>query len=331
MNIREKQEMQEKQMLSPFAALSSQSRGREREEPPCNIRTCYQRDRDRIIHCKAYRRLMNKTQVFLSPKSDHFRTRLTHTQEVSQIARTIARALSLNEDLAEAISLGHDLGHTPFGHAGEAVLDEVCPHGFVHSLQSVRIVEQLEKDGRGLNLTWEVRNGIACHSTASKAAETLEGRVVRYADKIAYLNHDIEDAIRAGVLSERDIPFEISYELGRTKSARITSLILSIVENSGEDIVMAPKIQNAFDSLRKFMFEAVYNNPAAKGEEAKAMEVVRRLYAYYIERTEKLPEEYRRIAREQDSARAVCDYISGMSDRYAIALYEELFVPKCWQ
>ena len=331
MTIREDREALEAKILSPYAALASKTRGRQREEEPCAVRTAYQRDRDRIVHCNAYRRLMNKTQVFLSPQSDHYRTRLTHTQEVSQIARTIARALRLNEDLTEAIALGHDLGHTPFGHAGEAVLNQVCPHGFVHSLQSVRVVESLEKNGRGLNLTWEVRNGIACHSTDGPAAQTLEGRVVRYADKIAYLNHDIEDAVRAGVLERQDIPFDISYVLGREKSQRIAAMILSLVENSGEDIAMAPDIQKAFDQLRQFMFSAVYNNPAAKKEEAKAMEVVRRLYDYYTCHTDKLPQEYQVILAKEDEHRAVCDYISGMSDRFAIRLYEELFVPQCWQ
>ncbi|MEG2038892.1 MAG: HD domain-containing protein, partial [Oscillospiraceae bacterium] len=260
----------------------------------------------------------------------HYRTRLTHTQEVSQIARTIARALRLNEDLTEAIALGHDLGHTPFGHAGEAVLAQVCPYGFKHTLQSVRVVEYLEKDGQGLNLTWEVRNGIACHSTSSVAAKTAEGRVVRYADKIAYLNHDIEDAISANILKPEDIPETVKTQLGITKSQRITTMILSIIENSKDDIAMSPQIQQAFDTLRQFMFAAVYTNPLAKGEEERAMEVVRRLYEYYTKNPCKMPQEFQTIIREHDIHRAVCDYISGMSDRFAINLFEELFVPKCW-
>jgi len=272
---------------------------------------------------------MNKTQVFLSPEGDHYRTRLTHTLEVCQIARTIARALHLNEDLTEAIALGHDLGHTPFGHAGEEVLAQVCPHGFVHAAQSVRVVEVLENGGQGLNLTWEVRDGIRCHSHGSQAA-TLEGRVVRYADKIAYMNHDIDDAIRAGVLSHEDIPEKFRRELGETKSERITAFVTAVVENSGQEIAMDQKHQALYDELRSFMFERVYTNPVAKKEEGKAKEVVRQLYLYFTAHPHKMPEEYRRIMEQTDVHRAVCDYISGMSDRYCIAMFEEIFVPKSW-
>lgn len=329
MNIREHTESLERETLSTYAALSSKSRSREMPATLCGIRTEFQRDRDKIIHCKSFRRLMNKTQVFLSPESDHFRTRLTHTLEVTQIARTISRALRLNEDLTEAIALGHDLGHTPFGHAGEDVLNRICPHGFVHSLQSVRVVEALEDGGRGLNLTWEVRNGIKCHSSGEPAA-TLEGRVVRYADKIAYMNHDIDDAIRAGVLTDEELPFNIRCKLGRTKSERITAFICSIVENSGENIGMDSLHQELFDELREFMFAAVYTNPQAKGEEGKAKGVVEQLYSHFIENPSELPREYRDILEKTDIHRAVCDYISGMSDRYCVSLYEKLFLPKSW-
>jgi dGTPase len=270
---------------------------------------------------------MHKTQVILSPEGDHFRTRLTHTLEVCQIARTITRALRLNEDLAEAIALGHDLGHTPFGHAGEEVLATICPHGFRHSDQSVRVVETLENSGKGLNLTWEVRDGIRHHSGGEPAA-TLEGQVVRYADKIAYMNHDIDDAIRAGVLTDEEIPWNVRCHLGRTKSERITALITALVEHSGDTIRMDDRHQSLYDELRAFMFEAVYTNPRAKGEEGKAKEVVRQLYEYFIRHESKLPPEYSAIARETDIHRAVCDYISGMSDRYCVNLYEELFVPR---
>lgn len=329
MTIREQTEQMERQRLSPWAMQVTETKGRERYTPPCPIRTEYQRDRDRIIHCKSFRRLMNKTQVFLSPEGDHYRTRLTHTLEVCQIARTIARALHLNEDLTEAIALGHDLGHTPFGHAGEEVLAQVCPHGFVHAAQSVRVVEVLENGGQGLNLTWEVRDGIRCHSHGSQAA-TLEGRVVRYADKIAYMNHDIDDAIRAGVLSHEDIPEKFRRELGETKSERITAFVTAVVENSGQEIAMDQKHQALYDELRSFMFERVYTNPVAKKEEGKAKEVVRQLYLYFTAHPHKMPEEYRRIMEQTDVHRAVCDYISGMSDRYCIAMFEEIFVPKSW-
>ena len=331
MTIREQLEQLERQDLSPLASLSADSRGRDHPTEPCPIRTAYQRDRDRIIHSKSFRRLKHKTQVFLSPEGDHYRTRLTHTLEVSQIGRTIARALRLNEDLVEAAAMGHDIGHTPFGHAGEYALREVCGLGFDHNEQSVRVVERLENDGKGLNLTWEVRDAIRCHSAGCRPAETLEGRVLRYADKIAYINHDIEDAVRAGVLREEDIPWNIKYVLGRTKSDRITAFIMNIIQNSTDDIRMDPEMQKVYEQLIAFMFEAVYRNPLAKGEEGKARDLVKYLYTYFNAHVERMPEEYRQIAAEEGSERAVCDYISGMSDRYAVSLYEDIFVPKFWQ
>ena len=331
MNIREQTQQIEEQTLSQYAALSRNTRGRERPSEHCNVRTEYQRDRDKITHCNSFRRLMNKTQVFLSPEGDHYRTRLTHTLEVCQIARTISRALRLNEDLTEAIALGHDLGHTPFGHAGEAVLQEICPHGFVHSAQSVRVVETLENNGEGLNLTWEVRDGIRCHSSGEEAA-TLEGRVVRYADKIAYMNHDIDDAIRAGVLEKEQIPAEIREKLGNTKSARITALINAVVQSSRDGkISMDAENQRLYDELRAFMFQNVYTNPEAKGEEDKAKAVVRQMYGYFVEKPQELTAEYRAISKREGVHRAVCDYISGMTDRYCILLFDTLFVPKSWK
>ncbi|WRS27101.1 deoxyguanosinetriphosphate triphosphohydrolase [Oscillospiraceae bacterium MB08-C2-2] len=330
MTVRQQTEAIEAQTLRPTAAFSAQTRGREIPDAPCPIRTEYQRDRDRITHCKSFRRLMNKTQVFLSPEGDHYRTRLTHTLEVTQIARTVARALRLNEDLVEAIALGHDLGHTPFGHAGEEALGQVCPHGYRHSVQSVRVVEVLENEGRGLNLTWEVRNGIACHSSGYEA-ETLEGRVVRYADKIAYMNHDIDDAIRAGVLRDEDIPWDVRYVVGRTRSQRITAFVTALIENSGDDkIAMDAVHQQAYDNLRAFLFQAVYTNPEAKSEEGKAKGIVRQLYQYFVEHSDQLPPEYRTILEKEGVHRGVCDYISGMSDRYCVTLYEKLFIPRSW-
>ena len=318
----------ERQFFSAYATLSENTRVREREETPCNMRTDFQRDRDRIIYSKAFLRLKNKTQVFFSPEGDHFRTRMTHTIDVSQIARSIARSLALNEDLAEAIALGHDLGHTPFGHAGEYALGEVCPHGYKHAEQSVRVVERLENDGKGLNLTWEVRDGIACHTSGTAA--TLEGRVVRFSDKIAYMNHDFDDAVRAGVLREDDLPWEIKYAIGRSRTERINAFIHSLIENSSDDIRMSKGIQSAYDSLRAFLFETVYTNPAAKSEEGKAKELLKRLYAYYISHPDELPEEYRLIAQQSDIDRAACDYISGMTDRYAVTVYQNLFIPRSW-
>ncbi|MCD7811812.1 MAG: deoxyguanosinetriphosphate triphosphohydrolase [Ruminococcus sp.] len=331
MTVREQYEIIEMGVLSKYACTSTDEKGtrRERYEEKCPYRTEFQRDRDRILHCNSFRRLKRKTQVFLSPVGDHYRTRLTHTLEVSQIARTIARGMRLNEDLTEAIALGHDLGHSPFGHCGEAVLNEICPHGFRHYMQSVRVVESLEKKGQGLNLTHAVRNGIECHTNA--VADTKEGNVVRLADTIAYINHDIEDSIRAGVLTADDLPRDCTAVLGNTKTKRITTLVASVIGHGAYDIDFSPEIRKAHDDLKDFMFERVYTNPNAKQEETKAVALVEKLYRYFIEHPEKMPDEYRSIIREYDIDRAVCDYISGMSDSYAVDLYTELFVPKSWK
>lgn len=333
MNIREKWEKIEELTLSQYAAHSKDSMGRERFEDQCDMRTVYQRDRDRIIHCKAFRRLKHKTQVFLAPAGDHYRTRLTHTLEVSQIARSIARALSLNEDLAEAIALGHDLGHTPFGHAGERALNEVCSLGFAHYKQSVRVVEILEKDGQGLNLTKEVRDGILNHRTSGNPC-TLEGKVVRLSDKIAYINHDIDDAIRGGILAEEDIPTEFTSVLGTTTKTRLDGLIRDIVEHSvdKDDIFMSPDVEKAMKGLRAYMFESVYKNPVAKGQESKAESMVKSLYDYYLNHRDMLPQEFTYLIEElgEEPERVVCDYISGMSDQYSVMKYKEIFIPKFW-
>ncbi len=328
MTIREKTEEIEKQILSPLAKLSCEAL-REHPMDPCSIRTAFGRDRDRILHSKAFRRLKHKTQVFLSPEGDHYRTRLTHTLEVSQIARTVARALRLNEDLTEAIALGHDLGHTPYGHAGEHALAACCPHGFRHAEQSVRVLRVLENDGKGLNLTTDVLDGIACH-TGGTDAKTLEGRVVRYADKIAYMNHDFEDAARAGIIGESDIPWQVKYAVGRSKAERINSFVQSLIDYSGDDIRMAPAVQQAFNTLRAFMFEAVYKNPLAKGEENKAIAMLQGLYKHFVAYPEQLPTEYRAMLETSDVDRVVCDYISGMSDGYAVNTYQSIFVPRSW-
>lgn len=329
MNVREKTLEIEERTLSPYGMLCKNTKGRVRPEEECPVRTAYQRDRDRIIHCNAFLRLKQKTQVFLSPVGDHYRTRLTHTFEVSQIARTIARGLRLNEDLTEAISLGHDLGHTPFGHAGERALNEIFPGGFKHYKQSLRVVDVIEKNGKGLNLTYEVRNGIVCHTTGTEAS-TLEGRVVKLADKIAYINHDIEDAVRAGVMKETDIPEEILKVLGRSKSDRINTLVISVIENSGRDITLDMDTEIAFEKLHSFMFANVYTNPICKSEESKAMDMIKRLYEYFTANPETLPGEYA-VIRDRDGAeRAACDYIAGMTDHYAVKTYTNLFVPNSW-
>ncbi len=330
MTIREQTEQFELANLSPRAAMAIRSKGRDRVETQCDLRTVYQRDRDRILHCNAFRRLMQKTQMLLSPVGDHYRTRLTHTLEVAQIARTIARGLRLNEDLTEAVALGHDLGHTPFGHAGERALNRAASFGYRHYEQSVRVVEKLEKDGEGMNLTWEVRNGIACHTTGHNA-DTLEGQAVRVSDKIAYLNHDIEDAIRAGILNEEDLPWQVHVTLGETKTQRITALISSVLRASGGQIEMEPEVAEAFANLRKYMFATVYIDPVAKGEEHKAEHIVCALFDYYMEHPDRLPAAYRRITESEGQERAACDYISGMSDRFAIAVYNEIYVPKPWK
>ena len=328
-SVRLKTQEIERLTLSPFAALSENSAGREIQEKEDELRTCYQRDRDRIIHCNAFRRLKYKTQVFLSPEGDHYRTRLTHTLEVAQIARTIARALRLNEDLTEAIALGHDLGHTPFGHAGERALDGCLSGGFRHYEQSVRVVECLEKGGKGLNLTAEVRDGIRCHTTGQEAS-TLEGRVVRIADKIAYLNHDIDDAIRAKVLREEDIPPVLRQKFGRKRSERINTMVIDVVENSADTIAMSPHTAAAFDQLHAFLFRSVYRNPVAKGEESKAVLMLEQMYYYLCSHPELLPGEHESTAGSEGVERAVCDYIAGMTDRYAVKIYQELFVPHGW-
>ncbi|MDD6347306.1 MAG: deoxyguanosinetriphosphate triphosphohydrolase [Lachnospiraceae bacterium] len=333
MLIREELEIREKETLSPFACLSADSRGRSRPEEPCDIRTCYMRDRDRIVHSKAFRRLKDKTQVFLSPQGDHYRTRMMHTLEVSQTARTVARCLRLNEDLVEAIALGHDLGHTPFGHAGERALNDVSPDGFVHSAQSLRIVDSLEKEGRGLNLTAEVRDGILNHGTKDQPS-TLEGQVVRLCDKIAYVHHDTDDGIRAGLISEGDIPASLRQLLGENTRARLNTFIHDIVrESRGQDhISMSPLIGEALFDMRDFMFRHLYTNPAAKSEEIKADRMLKQLYTYYTTYPETMGPEFFRMITEggEKTERVVCDYISGMTDQYSIARYREIFVPRSW-
>lgn len=329
LSIRELTEKNEHIILSPYAAFADESIGREREEDPCDIRTCFQRDRDRIIHSNAFRRLKHKSQVFLSPEGDHYRTRLTHTLEVSQIARTIAVGLRLNEDLTEAIALGHDLGHTPFGHAGERALNAVHPGGYRHYEQSVRVCEKLEKSGLGLNLSYEVINGIERH-TNGENAKTLEGRIVRLADRIAYINHDIDDSIRAGVMSEDDINLSIRKVLGFSKSERINTLVLSAIENSEDDIRLAPEVWEAMDELHKFMFTQVYTNPYCKGEEGKADTMIKQLYHYFADNPDDLPNAYEEICLREGADRAACDYISGMTDRFAVRTFEELFIPLSW-
>ncbi len=332
MNIRESFEEREFLELSPYASKSRESKGRVTEEAECDIRTVYQRDRDRILHSKAFRRLKDKTQVFLSPQGDHYRTRLTHTLEVSQTARTIAKALNLNEDLVEAIALGHDLGHTPFGHAGEDALDEVCPEGFAHYKQSIRVVELLERDGRGLNLTWEVKDGILNHRTAGHP-HTLEGQVVRLCDKISYIHHDMDDAQRAGIISEDDIPITLRVILGGTCRERLNTLIHDIVENSRDkdQILQSEEIGEAMRELRRLMFENVYKNDIAKHDEIKAKRMLTELYEYYSSHSDQLSREYREmIDRGESMERVVCDYISGMTDQYSIRKFEELFIPKAW-
>ncbi|EJX08815.1 Deoxyguanosinetriphosphate triphosphohydrolase-like protein [gut metagenome] len=331
LTVRERTQQIERTILLPGAALSENTRGRERPEEECPLRTCYQRDRDRIIHGKSFRRLKQKTQVFLSPEGDHYRTRLTHTLEVSQIARTIARALGLNEDLTEAIALGHDLGHTPFGHAGEGALNEICPGGFHHYQQSLRVVDRLEKNFEGLNLTWEVRNGIVCHTRGAWPA-TLEGCAVRYADRIAYMNHDIEDAVSAGVLREQDLPKEVVSVLGFTKSERITSLITNLVQNSSsQELQFSPLVGKTYEMLHEFMYTSVYVDKIAKKEEKKVRNVIRGLYSSFCRHPEQMPGGYQNIASEEGVDRAVTDYISGMSDEYATRTFEEMFVPQRWR
>lgn len=331
MTLREQTQRREDSLLSPFACRSAQSRGRARQERECDIRTPFQRDIDRIVYSKAFRRLKHKTQVFLQPEGDHYRTRMTHTLEVSRIARTIARALDLNEDLTEAVALGHDLGHTPFGHAGERMLARLMPEGFAHYQQSVRVVDRLEKNGQGLNLTWEVRDGILCHTKGAPAA-TLEGQVVRLADHIAYINHDIEDALRGGVIFPMDIPLEVSNVLGFTHGDRINTLVQdAITASQGQDrILQSPPVEEAMLALKDFMFASVYTNPLAKGEEGKAQDMLQALFQYYQRNPDELPADFQSIRLEEGVDRAVCDYIAGMTDPFAVEKYKELFIPKGW-
>ena len=333
MTVREELERREHKHLNPLAAFADQTQGRPngdrvREQ---DVRTCYQRDTDKIVHSKAFRRLMHKTQVFLNPEGDHYRTRLTHTLEVTRIARTITRALGLNEDLSEAIAMGHDLGHTPFGHAGEAALDALMPGGFQHNQQSLRVVDYLENDGRGLNLTYEVRMGIVGH-TGALIPETLEGQIVRHSDRIAYINHDIDDAIRAGILTKEAIPQDILHLLGEAHSQRIDTVVCDMIATSREagKIVLSPKVDQALKDLRSFMFEKVYRNPIAKSEEGKAKRMLTKLFEYYVAHPEQLPGDFQPQMSFDGLERTVCDYIAGMTDNYAVDKYSEIFIPTGW-
>ncbi len=333
MTVREELEQLEHRRLNPLAAFADESKGRPMPEETDEeaVRTCYQRDVDKIIHSKAFRRLMHKTQVFLRPEGDHYRTRMTHTIEVSRIARTIVRALALNEDLTEAIALGHDLGHTPFGHAGESALSDCLGKPFSHNEQSLRVVDVLEKNGQGLNLSYEVRMGIVGH-TGPYIPETLEGQVVRRSDQIAYVNHDIDDAIRAGILSGDDIPRDIVEILGNNHSQRLNTLVCDMINVSREAgaICLSPKVEKALADLRAFMFERVYYNPVAKGEESKAKKMLAQLYGYYIAHPEALPEDFQPQLSFDGMERTVCDYIAGMTDKYAVDKYTQIFIPMGW-
>ena len=333
MTVREELERLEHRRLNPLAAFSDRSTGRPRPEPEReeDVRTCYQRDTDRIVHSKAFRRLMHKTQVFLNPEGDHYRTRMTHTLEVTRIAKTVTRALGLNEDLAEAIAMGHDLGHTPFGHAGEAALTECWGQPFRHNEQSLRVVDILEKDGQGLNLCNEVREGIVGH-TGPVIPKTLEGQIVRRADQIAYVNHDIDDAIRAGILTAEDIPRGIAAILGENQRDRINTLVCDMIFTSREagSICMTQEIQKALADLRSFMFARVYHNPVAKGEESKARDMLQMLFRFYVDHPEQLPADFQPQLSFDGLGRTVCDYIAGMTDNYAIEKFNEIFVPSGW-
>ena len=334
MTVREELERQEHRKLNPLAAFSDRSKGRPRFEADReeDVRTCYQRDIDRIVHSKSFRRLMHKTQVFLQPEGDHYRTRMTHTLEVARIASTITRALGLNEDLAEAIAMGHDLGHTPFGHAGEDALSRCMGKPFRHNEQSLRVVDYLEKDGLGLNLTYEVRNGILCH-TGDPWPATLEGMVVRRSDQIAYVNHDIDDAIRAGILTDDDIPASITDVLGHTHSTRVNALVCDAIRTSREagTVTLSPEVDKALKDLRAFMFERVYRNPIAKSQESKAKDMLQRLFDYYYSHPEALPEDFHPQLSFEGLERTVCDYIAGMTDNYAVDKFTEIFIPVGWQ
>lgn len=331
MNLREEYEKYEEIRLSKFACSSNNSRGRKVKEEECKVRTKFQRDRDRIIHSKSFRRLKHKTQVFLAPEGDHYRTRLTHTLEVSQISRTIARALRLNEDLTEAISLGHDLGHTPFGHNGEKILNNITSFGFQHNIQSLRVVDLLEKhkDMQGLNLTFEVRDGILNHR-GEGIPITLEGRIVKTADRIAYLNHDIDDAVRAGVIENDEIPENVLRTLGKSHGERINNMVLDMIENSRnkDDIMMSSKAKNAMDELRNFMFENIYLDDEAKGENYKAEKILKDLFYYYMDNPLEIPQDSFNL--KEDREIRVKDYIAGMTDRYAIKKFKDIFMPLPW-
>ncbi len=327
-NIRQKTEEIERLILSPHAAFSDASKGRERPEEKCDIRTDFQRDRDRIIHCKSFRRLKHKTQVFLAPEGDHYRTRLTHTLEVAQIARTVARALRLNEDLTEAIALGHDLGHTPFGHAGERAIRSICGN-FTHYEQSVRVCKFVEKGGKGLNLTYEVIDGILNHTTG-EWPKTLEGKTVRYCDRIAYINHDIDDAVRAGVISAADIPKTLRDYFGETKSMRINKMVNSLISGSETDIGMDAETFDNYNKLHEFLTERVYKNPECKSEETKVQGIISGLYDYYIKNPDLIPQEFNTVREKEGTERAVIDHIAGMTDRFAIRNYTDVYVPRSW-
>jgi dGTPase len=329
-SVRERTEEIERDTLSPRATLASAGKGRDIDEPEDPLRTCFQRDRDRILHTKSFRRLKHKTQVFLAPEGDHYRVRLTHTLEVSQIARTAARALRLNEDLAEAISLGHDLGHTPFGHLGEQALTPFLGRPFRHNEQSLRIVEHLENEGQGLNLAWEVRDGIVNHTWSMPDPSTLEAQVVRFADRIAYVNHDVDDAIRAGVLRDTDLPAEVTAVLGDTHASRVNALVTDLVAGSEDSdrIALSEPAFRALDVLRAFLFERVYERDEARAEQDKAIGLVRSLFAYYLDHPDQVPEEYHRAPG--DLPTRVADFIAGMTDRYALRTYEQLFLPQGW-
>ena len=331
MTIREELEQQERESLMPWAAFAAETKGRLWPEEENDVRTCYQRDVDRIVYSKSFRRLKHKTQVFLQPEGDHYRTRMTHTLEVVRISRTIARGLRLNEDLTEAIAYGHDLGHTPFGHAGERALTDITGKEFNHNEQSLRVVDILEKDGEGLNLTYETRMGILGHS-GDYIPETLEGQIVRIADRIAYINHDIDDACRAGILLNSDIPTDITEILGSTHSKRINTLVMDLIESSrGRDALLRrPEVADAMERLRDFMFERVYRNPVAKGEEKKAVEILGMLYDYYLKHPEKIPPDFQPQLSFDGIERTVCDYIAGMTDQFAIYKFSEIFIPDAW-
>lgn len=327
---REQREQLELTMIGPDGVLSARSKGRARPEPECDVRTCFQRDVDRVTHSKAFRRLKHKTQVFLQPEGDHYRTRLTHTLEVSRIARTAARALLLNEDLAEAIALGHDLGHTPFGHAGERALNKLYDQGFHHYEQSLRVVDRLEKDCQGLNLCYETRMGIL-HHTHGADDDTMEATAVRLSDRIAYVNHDLDDAMRAGIVQPGDVPRLVRDRIGTRNSQRINSLLTDLIQNSGNGVMgFSLEMKEAFDQFHDFMYEAVYLNPKAKGEEFKVEGIIGGIWDYYIKHPDKLPEDYRAICEEEGLPRAVCDYISGMTDGYAMEVYGRIFIPAAW-